>query len=224
MNVNFAQLRQKMVDNQIRTVDVTNLPVLAAFLEVPREVFVPQDEQALAYLDKNMQTSAAKEHMSARYMMAPAALARLVQLAEIEKEDFVLDIGANTGYCAAILSQLAGSVIALESDERLAKTAAGQLAANGYDNAVVVVGALKAGYGAQAPYDVIVFEGAVDFVPADIFGQLREGGRLVVVEGGGNAAEACLYVREDGVISRRCAFNLSIKPLPGFQKAEEFIF
>jgi len=224
MSVDFAKLRRKMVDNQIRTVDVTRLSVLSAFLSIPREVFVPQGVRELAYVDENVMVAPAGKSNPGRYVMAPAPLARLLQLADISKEHFVLDIGANTGYCAALLSRLAGSVLALESDPALAQSATKALAASNCDNIAVVTGALAKGYAVQAPYDVIFIEGAVDFVPEVLFGQLRRGGRLVVVEGHGNAGTACLYVREDDVISMKCSFNLAVKPLPGFLKKAEFTF
>ena len=213
-----------MVDNQIRTVDVTRLSVLSAFLGIPREAFVPQNIRELAYVDEHLMVVAGKDDGPARYIMAPASLAMLVQFADIDKNDFVLVIGANTGYCAAVLSQLAGSVIALESNTNLAKTAAETLAVTDCDNVAVVTGELADGYAEQAPYDVIFIEGAVDLVPEALFRQLREGGRLVVVEGHGNAGVACLYVLEDNVISMRRGFNLAVKPLPGLLREAEFTF
>lgn len=224
MSFDFSTLRQKMVDNQIRTVDVTRLSVLSAFQHVAREEFLPQAGEALAYSDQHIKVADAKDGVPARYVMAPAALARLVQLADIGKDDFVLDIGANTGYGAAILSQLAGSVIALESDASLAQAATSAFAANECDSVTVITAELATGYAAQAPYDVIFIEGAVDFVSEALFDQLREGGRLVVVVGRGHAAVASLYVREDDVISVRHAFNLALKPLPGFLKTPQFTF
>jgi len=224
MGIDFAVLRQKMVDNQIRTVDVTQLSVLSAFLKVAREEFVPQQVRELAYSDEHLMIAPAQKTAPARYIAPPAALARLVQLADISEDDFVLDIGAGTGYCAAILSHIAGSVIALESNTELAPMAAGAFAATDCDNVAVVTGKLAEGYAAQAPYDVILIEGAVDYVPDSLFEQLREGGRLVAVKGHGNAGSACLYVREDNAISERQSFNLALKPLAGFLKKAEFTF
>ncbi|MDD9334349.1 MAG: protein-L-isoaspartate O-methyltransferase, partial [Bartonella sp.] len=75
------------------------------------------------------------------------------------------------------------------------------------------------GYPIKGPYDVIFFEGAVDFIPDGVFDQMREGGRLVVVEGHGNAGVARIYVKDDAIISARRAFNLAVKCLPSFFKA-----
>lgn len=221
MAANFQELRTKMVDNQIRTTDVTDLALLDAFLHVPREAFVPARRRELAYIDEDVLLEGASDG-ARRYIMEPSPFAKLVQLARITPNDVVLDIGSGTGYSAAILSRLAGSVIALESDSVLASAATAHLSELGYDNVVIVTSELAAGYPSEAPYDVIVIEGAVDYVPDTILKQLKEGGRLAVVEGHGNAAVARLYVKENGVASGRGVFNLSVKPLPGFERPKPF--
>ncbi|PWL17967.1 protein-L-isoaspartate O-methyltransferase [Falsochrobactrum shanghaiense] len=222
MAADFQDLRTKMVDNQIRTRDVTDLAVLDAFLTVPREVFVPAARQVLAYLDEDQLLES--EGTAPRYIMEPSVFAKLVQLALVGKNDVVLDVGCGTGYSTAILSQLAGSVIGLESDSALSAAATARLQELGHDNVVIVSGDLTAGYASEAPYDVILIEGAVDFVPQPLFDQLKEGGRLVVVEGRGNAGTARIYTKEDGVVSGRGAFNAAVQPLPGFERAQQFQF
>ncbi|EJF89002.1 protein-L-isoaspartate O-methyltransferase family protein [Bartonella tamiae] len=224
MTTDFAQLRLKMVDNQIRTVDVTKLPVLAAFLTVERERFVPETLINLSYLDQDIPLTDKNSNNSSRYMMKPAALAKLIQAADIKADDVVLDIGTGNGYSAALFSQLARSVIALESDEKLSKNAVKLLNDNGFDNVAVVLGDLHVGFSKEAPYDVIFLEGSVDFIPDDLLKQLKEGGRLVVVEGQGNAGIARVYIKEDGVVSSRRLFNLAIQPLADFLKIPEFVF
>ncbi len=222
MVADFQDLRTKMVDNQIRTTDVTDLAVIDAFLSVPREAFVPVGRQALAYIDEDQRLES--EGSAPRYIMEPSPFAKLVQLARINKNDVVLDIGCASGYSTAVLSRLAGSVIGLESDSVLASTATTLLQELGYDNVVIVIGELKAGYPSESPYDVIFIEGAVDFVPDALFNQLKEGGRLIAVEGRGNAGVARLYVKENGVTSGRAVFNAAIKPLPGFEREVQFEF
>lgn len=224
MNIDYAELRRKMVDNQVRTVDVTRLSVLAALLAVPREVFIAEDFKKFSYIDEDVEVKSAENGAPARYIMEAAPFAKLLQLADVSKKDIVLDIGCTTGYSAAVLSELGSSVIALESDESLAQSAKDNLDKNGYDNVVVVNGALQDGYQKEAPFDVIMIEGSVDFVPEHLFTQLREGGRLVVVIGHGNAGVAQLFIKEDGVISVRRGFNLAVKPLAGFLKKQEFVF
>ena len=216
--MDYTAARIKMVDNQIRTTDVTSHSVLEAFLTVPREAFVPAQLKPLAYIDNDIEVA------PGRYLMEPSPLAKLIQLAVITREDVVLEVGCNTGYASAVLSKLAGSVVALETDETLAATASETLSELGYDNVAVVTGELEKGYAAEAPYDAIFVHGAVEVVPEAFFAQLRDGGRLVVVEGYGNASQARLYIKERGIASERSVFNTAVKPLPGFRRAAEFVF
>lgn len=216
--MDFEAARTKMVDNQIRTTDVTSHSLLRAFYTVPREEFVPAAAKPLAYIDTDIEIA------PGRYLMEASPLAKLLQLGAIGKEDVVLEIGAGTGYAAAVLSLIAGSVVSLEKDEALASQATETLARLGYDNVAVVTSDLDKGYAAEAPYDLIFINGAVEEIPASLMDQLRDGGRLVAVVGYGNAARAKLFVREQGVVSEGVHFNASVKPLPGFQKAKEFVF
>jgi len=224
MTVDFLSLRRKMVDNQIRTVDVTDLDILAAFLHVPREEFIDQERRDFAYLDREIVLIPPHNGASARSLMCPAALARLLQLAQIEKAHKVLDVGATSGYASAILAKLATFVVALECDENLSQQAINVLSHQGVDNVEVVCGPLEKGHEKSAPYDVILCEGAVDFVPQALFTQLQENGRLVVVEGHGLSGIAKLYIKENGAFSVRSAFNLALAPLDGFQKEKGFVF
>lgn len=224
MTIDFALARAKMVDNQIRTSDVTSHSILDAFSAVPREAFVPSRLRELAYIDDDLEIASAEDGRPARYVMEPAPLAKLIQLAEIDADDVVLEIGCGTGYGTAILSQLASSVVALECDATLAEQASDTLSDLGCDNVAVVTGDLAAGYPDEAPYDAIVFAGAVDSVPQAVLDQLRDEGRLVAVEGVGYAARACVYLREGKAASRRTVFNCAVKPLPGFSRPRAFVF
>ncbi|MBW3098105.1 protein-L-isoaspartate O-methyltransferase family protein [Pseudohoeflea coraliihabitans] len=220
----FESARQKMVDNQIRTTDVTSHSVLQAFLSVEREKFVPANKAALAYIDSDIEVVAADEGRPARYLMEPSPLAKLLQLAAIDKNDVVLEIGGCCGYTAALLSLLAGSVVTLESDEALAQQATETLSANGYDNVAVVTGPLREGYASEAPFDVIFINGAIDEVPEELTSQLREGGRLVTVIGRGGAAQAHLLLRSGETLSGRPVFNAAVPILPGFEREAAFVF
>jgi protein-L-isoaspartate(D-aspartate) O-methyltransferase len=202
---------------------VTDYDVLAVMGKVPRERFVPPGQKALAYLDTDIPIKSA-DGAPSRFLMEAAPFARLLQLAEIDKADLVHDIGAGTGYSTAVIAGLANFVVALETDVELAALATGNLAALGIDNAKVVTGSLTAGYPSEGPYDVIVIDGAVEILPAELFGQLKDGGRLVAVVGNGRAAAAMLYTKSDQQIGRRTAFNADVRPLPGFRKPEAFVF
>lgn len=222
--IDFESARARMVDNQLRTTDVTSHSLLSAFLNVPREAFVPEKLAALAYIDGDLEIAAAADGLGPRYVMEPSPLAKLLQAAEIGSGDAVLDVGAGTGYASAVISRLAKSVVALESDETLAASAKTVLGEQGFDNVTVVKGNLEKGYAAEAPFDVIFLNGAAEVVPDALFDQLRDGGRLVAVVGYGNSSAAQLYVREGASVSKRFLFNTSVKPLPGFRKVVEFVF
>jgi len=217
--MDFDAARTRMVDNQIRTTDVTRHEILRAFLQVPREEFVPAERKPLAYIDEDVPLG------NGRFIMEASPFAKLIQLAAIRPDDVVLDVGCGTGYSAAVLSHLAGSVVALEEDADLANAASDNLARLDYVTCAVVEGTLTEGYSSEAPFDVIFLEGSVDVLPETLLEQLRDGGRLVVVEGRGNAAEAKLYFKDDnGVVGSRFGFNCSIRPLSGFEKKPEFAF
>ena len=224
MGLDFAEYRRAMVDCQVRTTDVTDLALIEAMLSVPREAFVPSRMKPFAYTDQDIAVTAADAPVQ-RFLMEASPFAKLVQLAGIRSGDLVLDVGCATGYSSAVLSRLAGAVIALETDADLAEQANGTLAEQGFDSVAVVTGKLEDGYPEEGPYDVIFVGGAVDAVPQALLDQLKNGGRLVAVEGEGLTGFARLYIRDDeGVVSGRRAFNLAVKPLPGFQRVPEFVF
>lgn len=220
----FTAARMKMVDNQLRTQSVTDYEVLAAMGAVPRERFLPAASRSLAYIDSDLAIKAATPGGPARYMMEPAPLARLMQLAEVGKTDVVLVVGCGTGYSAAVLARLADSVVALEEDAELAANAAEVLADLGVDNVAVVTGPLETGYPSEAPFDVIFVDGSVEVVPAALLDQLRDGGRAVAVVGYGRSAEATLFRRSSNDLGRRIAFDADVQPLPGFRKPKAFVF
>jgi protein-L-isoaspartate(D-aspartate) O-methyltransferase len=214
----FATARRHMVDGQVRTADVTDLRILAAMLEIPRENFVPSSAAGLAYLDLDLAVGEA----GARRLLKPMVLAKLIHAANVASSDRVLDVGCSTGYAAAILSRIAGQVIALEQDSGVAQTARAALALQ--SNVNVVSGPLIAGWPQGAPYDVILLEGATEIAPHTFLGQLKEGGRLVCILGSGPAAKAMLYCRSGEELGGRPIFDASAAVLPGFARAPVFAF
>lgn len=216
----FASARRHMVDGQIRPADVTDLRITTAMLEVPREKFVPEQARALAYLDLDLGLGAAGA--SARALMKPMVLSKLIQALEIGPTDKVLIVGAATGYSAALIARLAGEVVALEQDEGLVRVATAAL--SGLANVKLVTGPLAAGHAAAAPYDAILIEGAVETLPDAFRAQLKDGGRLVCVMGAAPAGAAMAYRRSGAELGGRPFFDASAALLPGFAKAAEFAF
>lgn len=216
----FEQSRLKMVDNQLRTNDVTDHRVLDAMGWVPREKFVPLSKQVIAYIDEDLPVNVE----GSRFLMKPHIFGKLIQLAAIRSDNLVLIVGANSGYSAAVASRLADSVVAVEEDPALVASATETLVALGIENAAVIDGKLTDGCASEGPYDVILIDGAVDEVPEKLLAQLKNGGRLVAIEGTGGAGVAKLYTKSDATISGRFAFNASAMRLPGFEPVEEFVF
>ncbi len=219
----YDAARANMVENQVRPNKVTDDRVLAAMSAVPRELFVPKKFAGNAYVDEDIAVS------RDRYLMEPMVLARLLQAAAIEPRDVVLDIGCASGYSTAVLARLADTVVAVESDAELAETAVALMAQLDADNTAVVTGKLAEGYANQAPYDVIVLEGAVEEVPRALSDQLSEDGRLVAVvtgenRGGTHLGRATLMRRMHGPLSVRVLFDASVPPLPGFAVERGFVF
>lgn len=218
-----------MVDNQIRPNRVTVPALLQAMLEVPREDFVAQAERGIAYVDEDIRLAGAPQS-GPRWLMEPMLFARLLQAAEIEKSDVVLEIGCGSGYGTAVLSRLAATVVAVESDRALAEAAAANLERLRVDNVVFIAGDLRKGCPAQAPYGVIVFDGAIDRISDEIAAQLAEGGRLVAVlreaagPQGATVGKAILALRRGGQLSHRVLFDAETPYLPGFTPEPTFVF
>lgn len=215
----YAVARRNMVDTQIRTNKVTDGRVISAFLDVPRERFLPPELQPVAYLDEDLAIG------GGRHLMEPRVMSRMLQMLAIDKNDVVLDIGCGTGYSSALIAHLAATVVVLESDSAFVARANENFTALGIDNVAVVEGALAEGYPSQAPYDVIFIGGAVPEIPTAIAEQLAEGGRLgAVVTGASEIAQTMLVTRRNGLLSARPVFDASVPELPGFSASKEFVF
>ncbi len=215
----FAAARHNMVESQIRPNRVSNPALIEALQDVPREQFVPVASRPVAYVDDDIAVK------RGRFLMEPRIMARLIESAAIDPNDMVLDVGCGTGYSTAILARLCGTAVGLESDDELAAEAEERLTALGIDNALIVRNDLREGYPGQAPYDVIIFGGAVAEIPEAFGEQLAERGRLLAVVGGdGIVGKATLMTKHGGVLSSREVFDAATPFLPGFEPAEDFRF
>jgi protein-L-isoaspartate(D-aspartate) O-methyltransferase len=217
----FAALRQRMVDNQIRPSEVTDHDLIRAFLAVPRETFVESDEQPFAYSDRELRLPAAGGD---RRMLDPVQLARLIQALQVGPDSKVMVVAAGTGYSAALLARLARQVIAVEEDDRLAALAEEKLRALGAVNATVVRGRLGEAWLAEAPYNAILVDGAVEFVPDGLLGQLAPEALLAVIERDERISRAMLYERVGDGAARWPLFEAWATLLPGFARKREFVF
>jgi len=217
----FSTARQKMVDGQVRTNDVTDRRILDAMLTVPREAFVPAGRQALAYLDLDLDVS---EGATKRFLIKPAPTGKLLQAAEIGEGDNVLVVGCATGYLAALTAKLARQVVATECDSALAAKAKDAFTALGLTNVTCKAAACTDGEPAAAPYDVIVLNGAAEVMPEALLGQLKEGGRLVGVSAESRPPRATIVTRTHGEFGHRALFDAAAPVLPGLERAAAFVF
>lgn len=217
--MDFATARQNMVNCQLRTNKITDDRILDAMRTIPREQFVPKQRQSLAYIDEDLEIG------DGRYLMEPQVLGRMIQEADIQADDSVLVVGAATGYAAAVASRLAQSVFALEENEAMAKQGEALLTGMAMDNVVFVNGPLKDGWKKDAPFNVVIFDGAVEELPKGYTEQLAEGGRLVAVIGApGKVGRVHVFGKRNGTVSSRPVFDAYIQPLPGFEKEQGFVF
>jgi protein-L-isoaspartate(D-aspartate) O-methyltransferase len=222
--IDFVAARRMMVDSQVRTSDVTDLRLIAAMLALPRERFVPAEQADLAYLDCDIPAATPEAGKPTRRLLKPMVLAKLIQAAGIVERDHVLDVGCAAGYSSAVLARLAHAVVALEEDTGLAERARANLRALSVSQVQVVTGPLTDGWQPQAPYDVILLNGASEVEPTALLRQLKPGGRLVGVLGRGPAAKAMLYCAIGGECGGRPIFDAAAPLLPGFAQAAAFVF
>ena len=217
--MDFAHQRRIMVDSQIRVNDVTDTSVVSAFMQTPREVFVPKSMQASSYAEYELPTS------EGRALWIPRDLSKLLSALEPQANDISLVIGAGAGYSAALLGRMTQAVIALEEDEALVEAMSERFAQIGLDQAVATTGSLAQGLPGQGPYDLILIAGMVESIPDAWTAQLQEGGRLgVVVAKGKDLGEARIYKKAGETVSYREAFECCPPILPGFENAPAFVF
>ena len=217
----FSTARQKMVDGQVRTSDVTDSRILDAMVALPREEFVPENKRALAYLDLDLDVASGA---AKRFLIKPVLTAKLLQAADIANTDNMLIGGGATGYAAALASQLAGKVTATENDPDLAATGREILARRGIKNATFQLGEPGAGAPASGPYDVIMLNGATEIVPEQLYGQLKDGGRLVGVFALIRPSRAMIVTHSHNDFGSRTLFDAAAPVLPGLEQRPAFVF
>ena len=206
-----------MIDSQLKPCGVISPRVSAAFYATAREAFVAPGRRGLAYVD------APQPLGSGRELLAPLSLGHLLEHAVVEPEDKALVVGAATGYSAAVLAQLCASVVALESDAGLAAAARNNLL--GLNTVSVVEGPLDKGWADNAPYSLILIDGAVEQLPPELIAQLAEGGRLMaIVIGSDGVSRAAKGIKRAGFLQLEPFAEAPGALLPSFGKAPAFQF
>jgi len=217
----FAALRRRMVENQIRPSEVSDHAVLAAFLAVPREIFVTPEEAPLAYSDR---PALMNPGAPGRRLLEPVLLARLIQALPRGPETRTMAVACGSGYAAAILSRLVGAVVAVEDDPALVAMATGALKTVGAENVAVVPAPAAEGCPSEAPFDAILLEGAVEVEPLGLIAQLKPGGMLATIMRTPRSGRAMLYERVAEGSAQAALFDAWAPVVPGFERRREFVF
>ena len=206
----WASERKKMVDEQLRRRGITDERVLAAMLEIPRQEFVPVESRILSYRDEPISIGFGQT-ISQPYMTALMA-----QCLELKGSEVILDVGAGSGYGAALLGALGARVISIELIDGLALLAARNLRRTGRAaNVQVVTGDGSVGYPEGAPYDAISVGAAAPDLPARLVDQLRDSGRLVIPVGTREDQSLMVVTKKDGAPNSRVATQCRFVPLRG---------
>ena len=209
LELNYAALRRMMVERQLRARGIRDERVLEAMFSVPRHEFVPEEYRGEAYQDKPIPIG------EGQTISQPYMVASMMQAIALTGNEKVLEIGAGSGYAAAVLSRLAATVYTVESHPTLAMAAQERLSRLGFENVFVHAGDGSAGLKEAAPFDAILVAAAAPDVPQPLVEQLAEGGRMAVPVGAGNSQELVLVTKIDGKIQSRSLYECRFVPLIG---------
>ncbi len=215
----YDAARVNMIERQLRPNRVTDERLIDAFAAIRRELFVSDRLRAIAYADDDLPLG------NGRYLMAPMVAARLLQAAEIARNDNALVVGAGVGYEAALIAMLCRSVVALEQDGELARQGRSGLVDHRIATVNFIENLQAQGGRTRLAYELIFFGGAIAEFPAEISAQLAEGGQMVaVVKADDGPGRATLASRTGGVLAARVMFDAATPLLPGLARKPVFVF
>jgi len=207
----FTHEREAMVERQLKRRGITEPAILDAFLAVPREEFVAEQHAHLAYGDHPLPIEAEQT------ISQPYIVALMIQAAAVGPDDVVLEIGAGSGYAAAVISRIADRVIAIEREHRLVEVASERVRRLGYDNVEIVEGDGTRGCAEKAPFNAILAAASGSHVPEPLLSQLASGGRLVMPLGNPGGIQELVKVTkdEDGLLRQESLGGVRFVPLIG---------
>ena len=207
----FSREREAMVERQLKRRGITEQHILDAFLEVPRETFIAGNNVHLAYGDHPLPIEAGQT------ISQPYIVALMIQAAGIKPGDGVLEVGAGSGYAAAVISRIAGKVIGIERQHELVEVARERLQRLGYDNVDIVEGDGTKGWRDRAPYDAILAAASGSHVPRPLVEQLAPGGRIVMPVGDPGWVQQLVKVtkNDDGTLVQQDLGGVRFVPLIG---------
>ena len=217
--MNIEQARFNMIEQQIRPWDVLDTDVLELLMVVKREDFVPAAYKSLAFVDSEIPLG------SGESMFTPKLEARLLQEVKLKKHENVLEIGAGSGYMAALLAYKARHVTTVEIAPELKALAEQNLAANGVNNVTVELGNGAQGWAKGAPFDVIVISGSLPVLPDAFLQQVKVGGRIAAIIGAAPLMSAHIITRvSETAYETVKLFETEVKPLLSATTPSQFTF
>lgn len=221
--MNIEQARFNMIEQQIRPWDVLDLSILELLAVMKREDFVPPEHRGMAFVDTEVPLATGSG--ATQCMLAPKVEARILQELGVQRHERVLEIGAGSGYMAALLAHRAQHVTTLEIDPDLARFASANLKRAGVMNVDVIQADGSGPLPADGPFDVIVLSGSVNEVPESLLGQLKVGGRLAAIVGHDPVMRAVIvtHTASEGA-QRRVLFDTMATRLRGFAEPTRFRF
>ena len=207
----YVRARETMIDSQLRPDGVNNSAVIAAMRIVPRELFVPEGRRPLAYIDRAVPLG------GDRFLNSATALGLLLTQLEPKRGERALVVGCGTGYSAAVLGEMGVDTIALESEPQLAAAARER-------GLKVFEGPLERGWKRGGPYDLLLIDGAVEFIPDALIDQLKDGGRFGAPLTDRGVSRLVVGRKAEGSFGHYSIADAAVPPLPGFQRPKTFTF
>ncbi|MFT8720217.1 protein-L-isoaspartate O-methyltransferase family protein [Acetobacter sp.] len=213
----FDDARLRMVNDQVRPMEVNDPRVVTAMRELRREDAVPDEQKPFAYADRTLPLG------HGRYLLQPMVTARLVQMMQVEPGQRVLVVGAATGYLASVIARLDAEVFALEENDALSALGKAYTSSNAPD-IVWRKGALANGDSEDAPFDLIVFAGAISEIPQFCTAQMAPKGRVagIMRPENGTSSAFLAEAEESGGWSVRFFFDAAAPFLSAFEKTAAF--
>lgn len=206
----YLKARTWMVNRQIRARGIRDSKVLEAMAKVPRHEFVPEAYRDMAYSDTPLPIG------EGQTISQPYIVALMTEALELNLGDRVLEVGTGSGYHAAVLSEIAKEVYAIEIIESLGRTAEERLKRLGYKNVKVRIGDGYLGWQEYAPFDAIIVTCAPEHIPQPLVEQLAEGGRMVIPVGEEDHIQTLfLLKKEEGEIRQKALIPVRFVPMTG---------
>ena len=211
-------LNNNMIDGQIRSINGISKEVISAFSSVNRSDFVPEDLILRSFTEKNLKLS------SDRYLLRPNLIGEIINQVLPKSNESILVLPASTGYSSAIISHLAETVIAVEEEDNFISIAENGIKKSGINNIVVIKKKINENCLDQGPFNAIIIEGAIDYLPDQFLNQLENNGRLFALIKKEEVANAMLYTKNENSINSRFLFSCDAPKLNFFKKKNSFSF